>query len=56
VSQPVSLAIDAGGNLFTGETIEPRIWKVIGAAAPGLLAGKPFPSRRTRLKRIRSAR
>jgi sugar lactone lactonase YvrE len=37
------IAIDADGNLFIADTENNRIRKVIGVAAPGLLAGVPFP-------------
>jgi hypothetical protein len=37
------LAVDAAGNLLITPNNE-RVLKVFGAAAPGLLAGQPFPS------------
>jgi hypothetical protein len=52
---PIAVAIDAAGNLvFTDTGLWPphdtdglgddeRVLKVFGVAAPGLLAGKPFP-------------
>lgn len=47
---PFNLAIDAGGNLFISDHSFPhtapydeRVLKVYGVAAPGLLAGMPFP-------------
>jgi hypothetical protein len=48
---PIALAIDAAGNLLIVDGgIEPygragneRVLKVFGVAAPGLVAGKPFP-------------
>jgi hypothetical protein len=46
---PLWLAIDAGGNLFiseSGAADDQRVLKVLGAAAPGLIAGKPFPAPR----------
>jgi hypothetical protein len=50
---PLNLAVDAAGNLLIsdggygrtdGLGANERVLKVFGAAAPGLLAGKPFPS------------
>jgi sugar lactone lactonase YvrE len=48
---PRGLAIDAEGNLFIAESgafpgggpYDERVLKVFGVAAPGLLAGMPFP-------------
>ena len=50
---PVGLAVDAAGNLLICDTgnaakddvlgYDERVLKVFGVAAPGLLAGKPFP-------------
>jgi DNA-binding beta-propeller fold protein YncE len=39
---PVGLAIDRNGDLFFTQNNH-RIWKVTGIAAPGLMAGRPFP-------------
>jgi hypothetical protein len=50
---PGSLAVDAAGNLVIAESAlfrsdglgdNERVLKVFGVAAPGLLAGKPFPN------------
>jgi hypothetical protein len=56
---PVAVAVDAAGNLLISDTgngaigaetdglgYNERILKVFGAAAPGLLAGQPFPAPR----------
>ncbi len=51
---PVAVAVDAAGNLVFTETARmfheedglgdnERVLKVFGVAAPGLLAGMPFP-------------
>jgi DNA-binding beta-propeller fold protein YncE len=53
---PVGLAVDAAGNLFITDTAWPdqhlgrghepaneHVLEVVGVAAPGLIAGKPFP-------------
>ena len=40
---PSSVAIDKAGNLLIADPFNHRIWKVAGMAAPGLLAGQPFP-------------
>jgi sugar lactone lactonase YvrE len=40
---PASVAVDREGNLLVADPVQHRIWKVPGAAAPGLLAGEPFP-------------
>jgi DNA-binding beta-propeller fold protein YncE len=40
---PWGLAIDREGNLFIAESSAHRVRKVSGIAAPGLLAGGPFP-------------
>jgi glucose/arabinose dehydrogenase len=52
---PVGLAVDAAGNLLICDTghmheedglgYDERVLKVFGVAAPGLLAGLPFPKR-----------
>jgi sugar lactone lactonase YvrE len=51
---PIAVAVDAAGNLLIADTghvhesdglgYNERVLKVFGVAAPGLLAGKPFPS------------
>jgi hypothetical protein len=41
---PFGLAIDAAGNLLIADPFNHRIWKVPGLAAPGLIAGQPFPA------------
>jgi sugar lactone lactonase YvrE len=43
LNYPLGVAIDAVGNLFIADSINNRVRKVLGAAAPGLLAGKAFP-------------
>ena len=49
---PTTVAVDAAGNLLISDTggdksdglgFNERVLKVTGVAAPGLLAGKPFP-------------
>jgi hypothetical protein len=40
---PAGVAIDRGGNLLIADPFHHRIWKVAGVAAPGLVAGQPFP-------------
>jgi sugar lactone lactonase YvrE len=49
---PAGLAVDAAGNLFIPDSggfrddgfgDDERVLKVVGVAAPGLIAGKPFP-------------
>jgi hypothetical protein len=51
---PIDLAVDAAGNLLITDTEGPlhegdglganeRVLKLFGAAAPGLIAGRPFP-------------
>jgi NHL repeat len=40
---PASVAIDKAGNLVIADTFNHRIFRVGGIAAPGLLAGQPFP-------------
>jgi hypothetical protein len=51
---PIGLAVDAAGNLLIADTAvlhetdglgnNERVLKVVGAAAPGLIAGEPFPN------------
>jgi DNA-binding beta-propeller fold protein YncE len=41
---PASVAIDRAGNLLIADPFNHRIWKVPGLAAPGLIAGQPFPA------------
>jgi sugar lactone lactonase YvrE len=40
---PAGVAIDGAGNLLIADPFNHRIWKVSGVAAPGLIAGQPFP-------------
>jgi poly(3-hydroxybutyrate) depolymerase/sugar lactone lactonase YvrE len=40
---PSSVAIDKAGNLVIADPFNHRVWKVVGIAAPGLIAGQPFP-------------
>jgi hypothetical protein len=40
---PSAVAIDKMGSLLIADVLNHRIWKLSGAAAPGLLAGQPFP-------------
>ena len=42
VDGPHGMAVDAAGNLLI--TVRDRVLKVFGVAAPGLIAGQPFPS------------
>jgi poly(3-hydroxybutyrate) depolymerase/sugar lactone lactonase YvrE len=41
---PSGIAVDRAGNLLIADPINHRVWKVPGVAAPGLLAGQPFPN------------
>jgi DNA-binding beta-propeller fold protein YncE len=41
---PWGVTIDGAGNLFIAEFGSHRVRKVVGVAAPGLLAGGPFPA------------
>jgi hypothetical protein len=41
---PAGLAVDAAGNLLFADYDGRRVLKLFGAAAPGLIAGEPFPS------------
>ncbi len=53
---PIAVAVDGAGNLLISDTqnfhqedglgANERVLKVYGAAAPGLLAGRPFPTPR----------
>jgi DNA-binding beta-propeller fold protein YncE len=40
--QPIGLAVDAAGNLLIADG--DRVLKVVGVAAPGLIAGEPLPN------------
>jgi hypothetical protein len=40
---PSGIVIDKGGNLLIADAFHHRIWKVAGMAAPGMIAGQPFP-------------
>jgi sugar lactone lactonase YvrE len=40
---PTGLAVDAVGNLLIADAFGHRVVKVFGVAAPGLIAGEPFP-------------
>jgi DNA-binding beta-propeller fold protein YncE len=40
---PVGLAVDADGNLLIVDALNNRVLKLFGVAAPGLIAGEPFP-------------
>jgi poly(3-hydroxybutyrate) depolymerase len=40
---PSSVAVDRSGSLLIADPFNHRIWKVAGRAAPGLIAGQPFP-------------
>jgi sugar lactone lactonase YvrE len=40
---PAGIAIDRSGNLLIADSFHHRVWKLSGVAAPGLLAGQPFP-------------
>jgi len=41
---PKGLAVDAVGNLLISDNGGERVLKLFGVAAPGLIAGEPFPS------------
>lgn len=43
LSTPYGIAVNAEGDLLIADTLNHRIRRVIEAAAPGLVAGKPFP-------------
>jgi poly(3-hydroxybutyrate) depolymerase/sugar lactone lactonase YvrE len=40
---PSSVAVDQPGNVLVADPFHHRVWKISGVAAPGLIAGKPFP-------------
>jgi sugar lactone lactonase YvrE len=40
---PSSVVVERAGNLLIADPFNQRIWKLPGVAAPGLLAGRPFP-------------
>jgi poly(3-hydroxybutyrate) depolymerase/sugar lactone lactonase YvrE len=40
---PSGVAVDRSGSLLIADPFNHRIWKVPGLAAPGLIAGQPFP-------------
>jgi len=40
---PSTVAVDQFGNVLVADPFHHRVWKVSGVAAPGLIAGKPFP-------------
>jgi poly(3-hydroxybutyrate) depolymerase/sugar lactone lactonase YvrE len=40
---PSNVAIDKAGDLLIADPLNHRVWRVAGIAAPGLLAGQPFP-------------
>jgi sugar lactone lactonase YvrE len=39
---PYGITIDAAGNLYIADRFDHRVRKVVGIAAPGLIAGQPF--------------
>jgi sugar lactone lactonase YvrE len=41
---PEGLAVDRAGNLYVADPLDHRVRQVTGVAAPGLLAGQPFPN------------
>jgi sugar lactone lactonase YvrE len=41
---PAGLAVDGAGNLLIADYDGQRVLKLFGVAAPGLIAGEPFPS------------
>jgi hypothetical protein len=43
LGSPAGVAVDAEGNLFFADQDTHRVRKVFGVAAPGLIAGLPFP-------------
>src|SRR5207249_6035509 len=40
---PSSVAVDRSGDLLIVDPFNHRVWRVSGVAAPGLVAGLPFP-------------
>lgn len=44
LGHPEGVAVDAQGNLLIADKDHNRIREVMGVAAPGLLAGRPFPA------------
>jgi hypothetical protein len=40
---PAGVAVDREGNLLISDAFHHPVWQVSGKAAPGLLAGQPFP-------------
>jgi DNA-binding beta-propeller fold protein YncE len=42
---PACVAVDGEGNLLVADPFHHRIFRVSGVAAPGLIAGQPFPTR-----------
>jgi poly(3-hydroxybutyrate) depolymerase/sugar lactone lactonase YvrE len=40
---PAGVAVDQAGDVLVADPFHHRVWKVSGVAAPGLIAGKPFP-------------
>ena len=41
---PARVAIDAAGHLLIADPFHHRVFRVSGQAAPGLIAGRPFPN------------
>ena len=44
LSYPEGLAVDRAGTLYVADPVDQRVRKITGVAAPGLLAGQPFPN------------
>jgi sugar lactone lactonase YvrE/predicted esterase len=44
LSYPEGLAVDRAGILYMADPVDHRVRKITGVAAPGLLAGQPFPN------------
>jgi sugar lactone lactonase YvrE len=40
---PAGITIDRAGTLYIADPFAQRVWKAAGNAAPGLIAGQPFP-------------